>query len=348
MKHHLFTLLTVLTLYNFISTKSIAQDTHFSQFSETPLLRNPSLAGIFNGDLRIQGVNRTQWGSVTVPFQTTSLNGEYKLPIGLADDYITFAGQILYDKAGTVALKTTELMPAVNYHKSLSANRNMYLSLGFMGGLIQRKLDRSKVTTNNQYDGVTGGSNSGSDGETFSGNGYSYLDGSVGMSFNAEVGENPDNNMYVGLAYHHFNKASKISFFGNEQVAMLPKWVASAGLRTGINDYTYITFYADYSSQGTSTEWLGGILYSYKLDMDADNPQYTITGGAYVRWNDAVIPVAKLEYKPFTVAVSYDINTSKLTTASNGRGGFEISLVYQRTFNRYMRSAGNATRCPRF
>lgn len=347
MKQYLLTLFTLLTLYTFIPSV-VAQDTHFSQFSETPLLRNPSLAGIFNGDLRIQGVNRSQWGSVTVPFQTTSLNGEYKLPIGTADDYITFAGQVLYDKAGTVALTTTLLMPAVNYHKSLSAKRNMYLSLGFMGGLVQRKLDRSKVTTNNQYDGTTGGANNGSDGETFSGSGYSYFDGSVGMSFNAEVGENPDNNLYVGVAYHHFNKASKISFYGNEEVAMLPKWVVSGGLRMGVNDYTYVTFYTDYARQGPSSEILAGALYSYKLDNDVDNPMYTITGGAYLRWQDAIIPVAKLEYKPFTVAVSYDINISRLTMASNGRGGFEISLVYQKSFNRYMRSAGNANRCPRF
>jgi len=347
MKHHLFTLLTVFTLYGIIPC-AVAQDIHFSQFSETPLLRNPSLAGIFSGDLRIQGVTRSQWGSVTVPFQTTSLNGEYKLPIGLNDDFITFAGQVLYDKAGTVALKTLQLLPAVNYHKSLSANRNMYLSLGFMGGLVQRRLDRSKVTTDHQYDGTTGGANNGDDGEAFSGNGYSYFDGSVGMSFNAEVGENPDNNMYLGVAYHHFNKASRISFYGNEEVAMLPKWVVSGGLRMGVNDYTYVTFYADYASQGPSSEVLAGALYSYKLDNDVDNPMYTITGGAYLRWQDAIIPVAKLEYKPFTVAVSYDINTSKLTTASNGRGGFEISLVYQKSFNRYMRSAGNATRCPRF
>ena len=28
------------------------------------------------------------------------------------------------------------------------------------------------------------------------------------------------------------------------------------------------------------------------------------------------------------VGVSYDINTSKLTAATNGRGGFEISVIY--------------------
>lgn len=54
-----------------------AQDAHFSQFFEAPLLRNPSLAGLFAGDIRIQGVYRNQWASVTVPYQTGSFNAEY-------------------------------------------------------------------------------------------------------------------------------------------------------------------------------------------------------------------------------------------------------------------------------
>jgi type IX secretion system PorP/SprF family membrane protein len=342
-----FSLLTLYTLITLFTYKAFTQDIHFSQFSETPLLRNPGLAGIFNGDLRIQGVTRTQWGSVTVPFQTTSLNAEYKMPVGKGDDFISFAAEILYDKAGTIALTTTNLMPAVNYNKSLSGTRNMYLSLGFMGGWVQRRIDRSKMTTNNEYDG-TGNVITGADGETFTGNGYSYMDGSVGMSFNSQMGQNPDNNFYVGLAYHHFNKATKISFYGNKSVEMFPKWVVSGGVRTGINDYTYITFYADYASQGPSTEILGGALYSYKLDIDADNPQYTITGGAYIRWGDAIIPVVQLEYKPFTIGLSYDVNTSQLTTASSARGGFELSLVYQRFLDHALRSSRYSTRCPRF
>src|SRR5690606_29014833 len=78
-----------------------AQDIHFSQFFETPLLRNPALAGIFTGDYRVQLVYRDQWGSVTDGYRTGSLNGEYKLPIGKADDFITVGGQVLFDRAGT-------------------------------------------------------------------------------------------------------------------------------------------------------------------------------------------------------------------------------------------------------
>jgi type IX secretion system PorP/SprF family membrane protein len=328
-----------------IGRQGYTQDIHFSQFFETPLLRNPALAGIFNGDVRIQAVYRNQWNSVTVPYQTGSVNGEYKKPVGKGDDFLTFGGQILYDKAGTVALQSTHILPAINYHKSLSAEKNMYLSLGFMGGWVQRSIDRSKITTNSQYDGT--GFNPGlSSGETFPRNSYSYLDGSVGMSFNTQVGENPDNNFYIGAAYHHFNKATKVSFYGNPNYEMIPKWVGSLGVRMNINDYSFFTLLGDYSKQGTFTETMAGALYSWRLD-DIENPKYILHGGAFLRWKDAIIPVVKLEFKPLSVSVSYDANLSQLKTASNGRGGFELALTYQKHLDRYNTSS-DAVRCPKF
>ena len=328
-----------------IAASGFSQDIHFSQFFETPLLRNPALAGIFTGDLRVQGVYRTQWGSVTVPYQTGSVNAEYKLPIGSTNDYLSVGGEVLYDKAGTVALTATHVLPVVNYHKSLSAEKNMYLSLGFMGGLVQRRIDRSKMTTNSQYNGSAydGTLN---DGETFPNSGYTYFDGSVGISFNSQVGESEDDNLFIGAAYHHVNHSNKISFYQNPNIALMPKWVFSAGLRMGVTDYSYITFHGDYSKQGTSTETIGGVLYSYKLD-DPIDPRYIFSAGAFLRWKDAMIPVAKMECKPITISVSYDANVSQLKTASNGRGGFEISVSYQTFFNRN-NSSKDATRCPRF
>ncbi len=326
------------------SLQTKAQDIHFSQFFETPLLRNPALAGIFTGDIRLQAVYRTQWGSVTVPYQTGSLNGEYKKPIGRGNDFLTLGGQVLYDKAGTVALTATHILPTVNYHKSLSEDRNMYLSMGFMGGFVQRSIDRSKVTTNSQYDG-TGFNPTLPDGESFSKNTYSYLDGSVGMSFNSQVGENIDNNIFFGLAYHHFNKATKISFYGNPNYEMIPKWVGSAGVRMNMTDFSFFTLEANYSKQGPYTETIAGALYSWKLD-DIEDPKYILHAGAFLRWKDAVIPVAKIECKPISVAVSYDGNISQLKSASQGRGGFELSLTYQKCLEK--NSNNEAVRCPKF
>ncbi|MBS1926969.1 MAG: PorP/SprF family type IX secretion system membrane protein [Chitinophagaceae bacterium] len=322
-----------------------SQDIHFSQIFETPLLRNPALAGLFQGDIRIQSVYRTQWNSVTVPYRTGSLDGEVKLPIGKANDYLTLGAQFLYDKAGTVALTATHILPTINYHKSLSDDKNSYLSLGFIGGWVQRSIDRSKMTTNSQFDGVHYNENL-SNGESFTSGNYSYFDVGVGMSYNSQIGENPDNNYFIGLSYQHFNKPKKLSFYTDNSVEGTPKIVGSAGIRMSITDLSYFTIQADYSKQGPYTETVAGALYTWKFG-NGENPQYAFHTGAYLRWKDALIPVAKLQAKSVALAFSYDANISPLRTASTGRGGFEVSLTYQKFFDRY-NTTKEAIRCPRF
>ena len=314
------------------------QDIHFSQFFQAPLLRNPSLAGIYTGDIRVQAVYRDQWNSVTDAYKTTSLDGEYKMPVGKTNDFLTVGMQLLYDKAGTIAWTSTYVLPALNYHKSLSAEKNRYLSLGFMGGVVQRRIDRSKVTTNSTYD-------NGTDGEYFGDASYLYADGSVGMSFNSNLGDNPNNNYFLGAAYHHFNRP-RAAFYRNASIELFPKWVFSGGIRFGVSDYSYITVQADQSTQGPYQETVAGAMYGLKLGEDHDNPDYTIHGGAFIRWNDALIPALKLDCNPFSVTMSYDVNISKLKPSSYGRGGFEISVSYIGL--RKNNSSLDAVRCPRF
>ena len=62
---------------------AIAQDIGFSQFYDQPLLRNPALAGIFTGDIRLTASYRNQWQSVTEPYRTFGLSSEIKLPVQL-------------------------------------------------------------------------------------------------------------------------------------------------------------------------------------------------------------------------------------------------------------------------
>jgi len=316
-----------------------AQDIHFSQFFEAPLLRNPSLAGIFTGDIRIQAVYRDQWNSVTQAYKTGSLNGEYKMPIGKANDFITAGLQLLYDRAGSVSWVSTHVLPALNYHKSLSSDRNSYLSMGFMGGFVQRNFDRSKMTTNTMYDGQ-------GDGETFIAPKVNYVDAAVGMSYNTQLNENPDNNIFAGLAYHHFNKPNN-SFYRDISGQVDPKWVASAGIRFSVTPESYLTIQADHSRQGEFKETIGGAFYGIKIGPELDHPLYVLHGGLFMRLNDALIPAVKIDYSPFSFSFSYDINLSKLKTSSYGRGGFELGLSYV-GFTQKDNSSINAVLCPKF
>ncbi|MEP7279849.1 MAG: PorP/SprF family type IX secretion system membrane protein [Bacteroidota bacterium] len=321
-----------------------AQDIHFSQFFEAPLLRNPSLAGLFSGDVRVQMVYRDQWNSFTNAYKSGSFNAEYKMPVGKGDDFLTTGIQVLYDKAGTAGLTTTNILPALNYHKSLNGNKTTYLSFGFMGGLVEKSIDRSKITTNAQYDGAAFNPAL-ADGETFANPQYDYFDGSVGASFNSAYGPEYSNTWFVGVAYHHFNRPRN-SFYRNVASALNPKIVVSGGMKFNIDENTFFTLQADYSNQGSFNEAIGGALYSVKVG-EPDAPQYIIHGGAFLRWKDAFVPVLKLDYNPFSVALSYDINVSQLKTVSQGRGGVELSISYIGFLDR-----NNSTRdkvlCPHF
>ena len=322
-----------------------AQDIHFSQFFEAPLLRNPSLAGIYEGDIRVQGVYRDQWNSFTNAYRTGSFNAEYKMPIGKGDDFITAGMQLMFDKAGTVGLTSTHILPAFNYHKSLSGEKTMYLSLGFMAGMVQKSIDYSKMTTDNQYGGG-GYDPTAPNGEYFPNANLNYFDGSFGLSFNTTFGKGQANTLFVGGAYHHVNTPNN-SFYRNPGIELNPKYVFSAGVRFHLGDVTYFTLQADQSLQGPFSETIGGAMYSYKLGPDPDDPDYTLHVGAFLRWKDALIPVLKLDMQPVSIAVSYDVNVSQLKTASMSRGGFELSLTYIGFLDRY-----NTTRdkvlCPKF
>jgi type IX secretion system PorP/SprF family membrane protein len=325
-------------------TTASGQDIHFSQFFETPLMRNPAMAGMHDADMRFQVVHKDQWRSVTVPFQTTSINLEYRMKVGRQKDFISVGVQAFSDKAGSAVLKTVQILPVINYHKSLSDVKPVYFSVGFIAGYSGRSYDRTKVRTSSQFDGFGFNPNLPT-GELLNGN-LGYFDAGLGIAFNTQYGTNPDDRLLLGLAYHHLNKPAsnfKQKIFSNLE----PKWVYTAGIQRSLNSFSSVLFQADYYRQGTHRELIGGFLYSYILEKDKDDfPLYVFKIGSMYRWKDAIIPVIKFDYKSFSGGISYDINTSLLKTASQLRGGFELSFTYLIYFDKY-----NSTRrqvfCPR-
>jgi type IX secretion system PorP/SprF family membrane protein len=331
----------IVSLLNISTIK--AQDIHFSQLFETPLLRNPSLAGLFEGDVRVQGVFRDQWNSFANAYRTGSLNAEYKMPVGQSDNYYTIAAQMVFDKAGSAGLTTTQVLPAINYHKSLSSEKTSYLSIGFMAGMIQKRIDPSKITTDNQYNGLRVDPNN-LPGEDIANVSQTYFDGSAGISFNTEYGNS--NTFFIGGAYHHFNRP-KSSFYRDAAIEINAKLVGSIGTRMNVGETGYVTLQADHSRQGSFSQTMGGIMYSHKLGETYDGPLYVMHVGTMLRWKDAVVPVIKLDKEQLSFALSYDVNISSLKTASVGRGGVELSVSYRGFLDRPNSTKG-VMNCPRF
>jgi type IX secretion system PorP/SprF family membrane protein len=322
-----------------------AQDIHLSQFSETPILRNPALIGIFNGDVRVQGVYRNQWNSITIPYKTGAVSAEMKFPIGNVNDHITTGAQITYDRAGDARLQSVQILPAINYHKSLSTERMSYLSVGFTGGMVQRQFNPALMTFNNQY---TGGrfdpsAATGEEGRLLLTN-YTYYDMGAGISYNGTFGENAQ--YFIGAALYHFNRP-RLSFYNDAIITLDPKISINAGLTLPLSENTKLIGHFNQYMQGSYQEYIGGLLLGYGLLDQGLESDRGIYGGFFVRWGDAIIPLVRLDMGKYEIGISYDVNISKLRTASMSNGGFEISMVFK-SFLNSRNSTLNSVHCPAF
>ena len=132
-----------------------------------------------------------------------------------------------------------------------------------MGGYVQRRIDRSKITTNNQFDGI-GYNPALSDGETLTKFSYHYWDGSIGISFNSSIQGSETDYYFIGLAYHHFNRP-KNSFYQNPPIELNPKVVSSGGVNLSINDISFIHSREIFPNREITQKLSAGITYSRKI-----------------------------------------------------------------------------------
>lgn len=306
-----------------------SQDLSFSQFYEKPLLRNPALAGVFTGDVRISGVHRNQWQSVTVPFQTSGLSAEVKFPLRW-DDWITIGLQATMDVAGDIKMKRTQLLPVFNYHKSLSGNKDDFLSLAFMAGAVNSQFDPTKLRMGDQFVNGAFDPNTPS-AQVFSRTSFTYADAAAGLTFNSGFGE--DSRYYFGAAIFHFNRPKVAFYSDNTSTTLQNKFVLNAGVNHATSEINRFIMFGDFFIQGGHRQFLGGVLYQTELARNYDEEKsLSFSVGGFYRWNDAFIPVVKMDIYSVAFGLSYDINVSKLKSASTWRGGFELTASYVAPF----------------
>lgn len=322
-----------------------AQDIHFSQFYESSILRNPSLTGIFTGDYKVGAIYRNQWSSISKPFQTGLANVEGRIALGGdGGDFLSLGLLAYYDKAGSIDLQTIGVYPALNYNKSLGDAHHSFLSVGFTGGYIQRSFDPTKMTFNTQYQG--GSFNSGNpSGERLPESRLQNWDLGAGISFNSNFMENDEITYFVGVSGYHFTRPRRSFYAENEDLRLDMKWNASAGISWHLDDQFGVQFHGNYATQGPYSELiLGGLLIWERIRERTDEPTISVSGGVFYRLNDAIIPVVKLDYKRYSFSMSYDVTASKLKTASNGQGGFELTVSKTGFFH----EEESRTNCPKF
>lgn len=314
------------------------QDLHFSQYFNTPLLVNPANTG-FNPDydFRIGGNYRNQWASVGNPYKTMGLWGDTKLFTNRFEDgWIGAGASILKDVAGAGSLSSTGGYATIAYHQMLGYNS--LLSGGFGLGYVTKRIDVSKLTFDNQWNGkffdYTIPPN-----EPFSNNHVSYLDLQMGLNYAYFASENVYFN--AGFSVMHINTPRESFFdptvsdnrlgrrytaFFNSNIKIQNIWI--------INPNIYV------SKMGNAWETVLG--FNANRDLSGDGSQQFILG-LYYRNKDALIPMVGYQMNDMRITINYDATVSSLGSLNSTQGGYEISIVKSGVFPS---SAGRAVKCP--
>lgn len=319
-------------------------DIHFSQFYETSILRNPALTGVFEKDYKVGVYYRNQWSTISHPFETKLVSGEGRVPVSsTSEDFFSFGILAFGDKAGSVDQKITGFYPAINYNKSMNVDKNSYLSVGFTGGHIGYSFDPAKATFNNQFQGGRFDPMLPSM-ENIPNSQMSFWDLGAGVNYNSSTGDGNNISYMIGASGYHFTQP-KFSYYQVDGIKQNMRLNANAAAGFNVTESVLIQTQGNVALQGTYREIMAGALISWTRYL-TEQQTFVLTGGAFYRLRDAVIPVIRVKYNSLALGVSYDINTSTLKDASKMAGGAEITLFHTGDFT----NKGMAKKmvCPKF
>ncbi len=305
-----------------MSFESLGQDIHFSQFNSSLLNLSPGYTGMFNGDYRIGAVYRSQWQSVPVSYSTFGISGEKRFkPKQLERDMIGVGIMFNNDKAGDSRYGTTQLYASGSYIFLGKQDSTLIVTVGANVGWCRVGFDFSKMTFENQFDGLAYNSSL-ETGEQFGFTSVNFADISLGSV--VQYIHKEKHRFSYGLGLQHLTTPS-ISYQGDNASRLDFKFTNCLSYSTPISEKTDIIAEALFTNQGKYYELIPHVSFKYFFDRD-DNK--AILAGACFRARDAVVFRLGYTNKTLQSGISYDINVSRFNRASNFRGGFEIFINY--------------------
>ncbi len=316
--------ITILSLLLSASVFIHAQDPHFSQFFSSPLTLNPAFTGKFDGTVRIAGNYRDQWPAFSNVYTTSTLSVDFDILKNKLPDYDTWGIGVLAltDKAGSGVLTNNYLGLSTSYSKSLDEDGFKQIAVGFQGTYGQKRLDVNKLMFGDQLTqfGFTGITQ-----EIFNRDNLNinYLDVNAGLLFSTST--DLSNNFYLGASIYHINRPKENFGDGNWNIAS--RSTISAGGFFPVSDILTLHTSGIYQYQAGASETVVGGALAAPIDPLSQNPS-NVYAGLWYRLNDAFIPYIGLEFSGMRIGASYDVNVSGLKSASQSKGGIEISLIY--------------------
>lgn len=309
-------------LLNTLSISIYAQDIHFSQFYASPLYTNSANAGNFIGDYRVILNNKNQWNSFTNAYSTFAGSFDMGIDNLLISGSRTGLGlQINNDMAGDGKMGTTQFYANLAYYINCPKFNKLQIGLGLNAGYVFHNIRVDNFRFGSQY----------------------YIDRfdpntNSGESLNVEKLHYPDMGIGVNFIYKHSSKLifqtglmcnhlfNPIKSFRDDASSYLPtKWTLTILSDYNIYDQLWIEphFLAMFQQKYREIN-LGALV---RFDYNPLNLQ-SIYCGISMRSRDAGILCFGLKYQNVRFLINYDINLSKLSVVSRGKGGFEFSINY--------------------
>lgn len=332
----------IICLCFFCGEMVFSQDIHFSQFSASPLNLNPAQTGFFQATQRFTLNNKSQWRSVTVPYSTISASFDMPfLKRKFRGDMFGLGLVFNSDKAGDSEFGTTQANLSFSYIKSLNDRNNHFISFGLQAGIGQRTINYDDLFFDFQYNGNNYDPNLYS-GQSFTVQDFIFNDLSSGVHWFYQ--KSRDLNFSAGIAVFHINRP-KISLLNDGKIRLNEKYMFYGNSQFEISQKVDLKPEFLFALQGNYRELIVGS--TIKFERNSNPKKYTAMNfGIYSRMKDAVILIIGMEYKKISYNLSYDINYSKLKSASNSMGGLEISINY--IINASKKNIIKAVPCPIF
>ncbi|NRA11105.1 MAG: PorP/SprF family type IX secretion system membrane protein [Crocinitomicaceae bacterium] len=314
-----------------------AQDLHFSQTSQTPLLINPGAVGVFDGWERLTVNHRNQWLGASTQFMSTAIAADVNLGKTRMNDkaYAGLGVMFFNDIGGDSKFGNTQGSVTLSGVLPMGGSGHT-LSAGIQGGFGQRKGDIDAVTFMSQWDGETLNSNYLS-GEQNSITSFSYVDASAGLYYIFDGGQSTfsrhnDVKFELGVAGFHLNAPRLKYTNGVIGERLHRKFVAHARIIAEVagSKWSVDGSMAQFM-QGAHFETILGMMMRYRFEDGTKSTGHTHNAylgfGSYFRWGDALVPSVNIEWRGFQFGVSYDVTVSYLRKAYTG--SLEFSLSYK-------------------
>ena len=319
-----------------------AQDLHFSQFFNNPLLTNPANTGFIpDADYRLGASYRNQYSNImAVPYKTMSIYGDAQVFRNrIETGWLGLGGVILHDVAGTGSLASTKIYGSVAYHQMLGLSS--LLTAGFNVGWANKRIDQSKLTFPDQFDGHFFDGTLPTSVQLLN-NSVSYFDMQAGLNY----AYFPTEDIYINAGYsiHHVNQPKETFFEENENSTLAMRHIGFINGIFKMSDNVIINPNAYYTTQAKSSELVLGLNAAYNLSGDGSKQ---LIGGLYYRYQDAVIPMIGLEINNIRFTFSYDVTTSSLKNFNNSFGAAEFNLLKKGFYNDYNGNRQQSL-CPTF